>query len=154
MWHLPPHTCWNPSFERIHWRSLSKGLHLPIQIAYRQPLFLCHQKGLWTQTCLRLPCFKWCHCQKCHPAPTHPWTYRQTSGIPLLYQIRHTMGLQQHTHQRRQQMESHFQMLPWPFWTPSNLWMTFFLTSLIRTIWSFILMTYSSSMTILQTCTH
>ena len=42
--------------------SVKDTYSMPIQVTYCQPLFLCCQEGLWTQTYSRLLCFKRHHC--------------------------------------------------------------------------------------------
>jgi hypothetical protein len=58
---------------------------------------------------------------KCHPTPTHPRTHRKSPRSQLVYQVRHLLGIQQHTNTRRRPMESGIHHEPWPLRATSDV---------------------------------
>ena len=109
-------------FRICRWTACQR-VYLLIQIWADQPSIFHAQKGWLKTDGSRLLLSKQTYHMEQLSALHHLPTHQQTQGLPIFHKDWSSVGLQQHTHQRRRQMESCLHLPPWIFQANNNvLW--------------------------------
>jgi len=86
-----------------------EGIHLCIKLTLCLTIFLYQEKEWWTVTCSRLQEAQQVYHMEYLSTPTDQGTELQSSKENLVHQVQCLLGIQQHMHQERRQMESRIQ---------------------------------------------
>ena len=118
---IPDDPSGRQSDVRIHPGTIREGIHSTLQIPIRIPLLFHQEKGweITTRTRLSTPQCK--HHQKPVPPSPHYRSHKQFCGGSHFYKIRHPLGIQQRTDQRRRRMESSVQNEVWVMGTNGDV---------------------------------
>jgi hypothetical protein len=102
-------------------RAPRQGIHYRIQKPVCSPILLRQKEGRETPTSTGLPEAQQMDPPKRHATPTHSRTHRKSPRSQPVHQIRHPLGIQQHTDTRWRPMEGSIYHEPRPLRTTGNV---------------------------------
>jgi hypothetical protein len=85
------------STHSVPQRTPRQGIHHRVQKPIRGPILLRQKERREAPTSAGLPETQRMDPPKCHTAPTHPRAHRESQRSQPIHQIRHSLGIQQHT---------------------------------------------------------
>jgi hypothetical protein len=102
-------------------RTPRQGIHHRVQKPIRGPILLRQKERRKAATRTGLPKAQRMDPPKRHTTPAHPRTHRESQRSQPIHQVRHSLGIQQHTNTRWRPMESSIRHEPRPLRTTSDV---------------------------------
>jgi hypothetical protein len=109
------------STRNIPPRAPRQRIHHRVQEPIRSAILLHQKERRETPTGARLPKAQRMDPSKRHTTPTHPRTHCKSPRSQPVYQVRHSLGIQQYTNMRQRPMEGGIHHEPRPLRTTSHV---------------------------------